>query len=386
MPILTRVVIAAHERGFFYLDGSFQKLLGPGTHWLFTGLGQPEVKRVTLTSGHIPFPDAEFLVQDPAVAAETVTFRVKDTERGLVFRDDNFQGFLGPGFHAYLKTPSTLRVEIVDASNPLVQHKLSHVFTRGENWGQFVQVLEVPDGHRGQLYLDNVMDRLLAPGRYLAWTGVKQVHIVTVDTRESALEIQGQELMTQDKVSLRINLTVRFQVTDAARALSSQVSFRDALYRDAQLALRDEVGGRSLDDLLARKDDLGHAVAARARPAAVAMGVSLLGAGLRDVILPGEMRIILNQVIEAEKKAQANMIHRREETAATRNLLNTAKLLENNPVLMHLKELESTERIAAQIGHLSVIGGLDGLVEALKRVGQPAASEPRPKPGGSPGD
>ena len=102
------------------------------------------------------------------------------------------------------------------------------------------------------------------------------------------------------------------------------------------------------------------------KPGAEAMGLDLLDAGLRDVILPGEMRTIFNQVIEAEKRAQANMIARREETAATRNLMNTAKLLESNPVLMRLKELETTEKIAEKIGTMSVIGGLDGLMKSLQ--------------------
>ena len=365
-----RVVIPQHERGFLYLDGAFDRMLFPGSHLVFTGLRVPDVKRVSLT-GRILLADVEFLVLDPRVAPYVDTYRVRDTERGLVFREGNFAGFLTAGFHAYLKSPVPRTVEIVDASDPLIAHKLEHVFNRFESWANFVQVVDVADGHRGQLYYDNVRDRLLDPGRYLFWTGIKQVRVAPVDMRECALEIQGQELMTQDKVSLRLNLTLRFQVTDAPLALASQVSFRDALYREAQLALRDEVGARSLDDLLARKEDLGVAVAGRIKQVGAGMGVAVLGAGLRDIVLPGEMRTILNQVIEAEKRAQANMIARREETAATRNLMNTAKLLENNPVLMRLKELESTERIAEKIGSLSVVGGLDGLFDALQRVARP---------------
>src|SRR6185436_17670303 len=95
-------------------------------------------------------------------------------------------------------------------------------------------------------------------------------------------------------------------------------------------------------------------------------GVAVKSVGVKDVILPGEMKTLLNQVIEAEKRAQANLIARREETAATRSLLNTAKLIESSPVLLRLKELESAERMAAQIDHLQVLGGgFDALIGQL---------------------
>jgi regulator of protease activity HflC (stomatin/prohibitin superfamily) len=371
--MFTRVVIPDHERGFFYVDGQFRRLLEPGTHWLWTGLGKPEVKRIALTwTGTLSgLPDYEFLAARPEVAPHVTTYRMGDTERGIIFKSGNYTTVAGRGFHAFLRGPHHLRLEVMDASDPMLPAKYASVILRIDGLENWLVVHEVPSGHQAQLYYDNAPERLLEPGRYVFWTGVRKIAVVPVDVREQALEIQGQELMTSDKVTLRINLTARCSVTEVTKALSTQTSYKDALYRDLQLALREEVGGRTLDDLLARKDDLGRAVTERVRESAAAMGVALHGAGLKDVILPGEMRTILNQVIEAEKRAQANMIARREETAATRNLMNTAKLLENNPVLMHLKELESTERIAEKIGTLSVYGGLDGLLDILKKSTRP---------------
>jgi len=83
------------------------------------------------------------------------------------------------------------------------------------------------------------------------------------------------------------------------------------------------------------------------------------------VILPGEMKTILNQVVEAEKVAQANLIRRREETAATRSLLNTARLMEENPTLLRLKELETLEKVTEKVGSLTVYGGLEGVLTKL---------------------
>ncbi len=376
--IVDKVVVAAHERVFVFRAGEFKELLLPGVHWLwFMGPGD-QLRRASLLTPRLDYPDVEFLVEQPEVAPHVQTWRIKDTERGLLFREGNFAGFLAPGFHAFLKPPSKaespLDVEVIDITTPAIDHKLREVLARAPGSSAFLTMQEVPDGHKGLLLLDQKKSTLLSPGRYYFWTGVVDVKVVLVDMREQTLEIQGQELMTQDKVSLRINVTARWQLADANLALAGQTDFRAAFYRDVQLALRDEVGARTLDDLLVRKEDLGKAMVDRAKKQAADMGISLLGAGLRDVILPGEMRTIFNQVIEAEKRAQANMIARREETAATRNLMNTAKLLEGNPILMRMKELETTERIAEKIGSLAVYGGLDGLMATLReaaRLGPP---------------
>ena len=89
---------------------------------------------------------------------------------------------------------------------------------------------------------------------------------------------------------------------------------------------------------------------------------------MKDVILPGEMKEILNQVVQAEKAAQANVIKRREETAATRSLLNTAKLMEESPTLLRLKELETLEKVTEKIDKLTVFGGLEGVLSNLVKL------------------
>ena len=93
--------------------------------------------------------------------------------------------------------------------------------------------------------------------------------------------------------------------------------------------------------------------------------------GIKDIILPGEVRELMNRVIEAEKTAQANVIKRREETAATRSLLNTAKLMEDNPTLLRLKELEALEKVSEKVGNVVVANGMDGVLSDLVRIKRP---------------
>lgn len=363
--MIHRVVISETERALVYVDGAFERFLRPGRHVLFHPFRTVTVRRLSVLEPRLVLPDLEVLLEHPEVARELDVVRIADHERGLVFRSGNFTSFLAPGVHAFLRAPQLKQaVEVVDASGVEVTHAKRDVLVRAAGAAAFLRVIDVADGHQGVLYVDYARVRTLAAGRHVFWIGVKEISTQVVDVREQTLEVQGQELMTQDKISLRVNLTARFKVVDLAKILD-EANWRETLYRELQLALRDEIGARTLDALLARKEEARAAIVARVAPAAAEIGITLVDAGLRDVILPGEMRTIFNQVLEAEKRAEASLIARREETAATRNLLNTAKLLESNPILLKLKELEATEKIAEKIGSLSVVGGLDGLLKAI---------------------
>ena len=138
------------------------------------------------------------------------------------------------------------------------------------------------------------------------------------------------------------------------------------LYGDVQLALRDGVGALELEAVIGQKGRLGELVTMAAKEKALEYGVELIEAGVRDLILPGEMKTILNQVMEARKKAEAALILRREEVAATRSLANTAEILAKNPVLMRLKELEALEKVAARGASIVVAPEMFGFTKEMK--------------------
>ncbi len=128
---------------------------------------------------------------------------------------------------------------------------------------------------------------------------------------------------------------------------AARTRFQQALYREARLVPRAAVGTRTLDALLGNKEAVGREVREALATRAAEFGLAVKSVGLRDIILPGEMRAILNEAVTAEKKAQANLIKRREETAAARNQANTAKLLAENSTLARMKELEMLQEILA---------------------------------------
>ncbi|MEL6714121.1 MAG: slipin family protein, partial [Planctomycetota bacterium] len=190
----------------------------------------------------------------------------------------------------------------------------------------------------------------------------------SIDLRTQTLDVAGQEIMTADKVTLRINLVVRFRIADALRAVGAEVDASQGLYRAAQLALREAVGGRTLDALLGAKNEVSAELEAALASRAERLGLELEAVGLRDVILPGDMKELLNQVIEAQKQSEANLIRRREETAAARSQANTAKLLAENPVLLRMKELEQLGQVLAGARATLVLGQGD-LVGQLRALG-----------------
>ena len=235
-----------------------------------------------------------------------------------------------------------------------------------------LRAVEVPDTSMGLLIVDGEFARVLEPGLHAFWKYQRALKTELVDRRVQAMEVTGQEILTRDKVSLRVNLTALWQVLDAVRARAAVTNIVEAVYKELQFALRAAVSGRTLEELLGDKGGLDDEISATVAMRLEGQGVAVKSVGVKDVILPGEMKTILNQVVEAEKRAQANLIHRREETAATRSLLNTARLMEENPTLMRLKELETLEKVTEKIGQMTVFGGLEGVMKDVVRIQLPA--------------
>jgi regulator of protease activity HflC (stomatin/prohibitin superfamily) len=219
----------------------------------------------------------------------------------------------------------------------------------------------------GVLFLDGRYVETLQPGPWAFWKGAADVRVLEVDLRETTLDIPGQEIISADKVTLRLNAVATYCVADPRRAVCTADDYKQALYREAQLVLRIVVGARELDALLADKEAVATEAATLLAPRAEGLGLQVLALGIRDLILPGDMKELMNKVTEAKKAAEANLITRREETAALRSQANTARLLAENPTLMRLRELEVLEKVVAS-GKLSVVLGEKGLAERVMNL------------------
>jgi regulator of protease activity HflC (stomatin/prohibitin superfamily) len=225
----------------------------------------------------------------------------------------------------------------------------------------------VQAAHVGAWFKDGSFIETLPPGRHAFWRNVAEVKLVPIDLREQIVDVAGQDIMTADKVTLRLNALVSYRVVEPRLTLIVVDDARQALYRETQLVLRALVGGRELDQFLADKDGVVAEFADGLRRRVSALGLEIMTTGIRDVILPGEMKDLFNQVTQAKKAAEANLIARREETAAMRSQANTARLLQDNPTLMRLRELEVLEKVAAT-AKLNVVLGDKGLTDRVVNV------------------
>jgi regulator of protease activity HflC (stomatin/prohibitin superfamily) len=280
-----------------------------------------------------------------------------------VFRDDKPMKFLRPGVHrVWMLDPNVaIRTYTVTEPAPEMTDELRAIVPAAE-----IIEAQVRQFEKGLLYVQGRFVGMLEPGRYAFWNHpAARVAVTVLDTRVQQLKIDGQELMTRDKVTLRLTLTAEYAPADAATTVHAVADVKDALYLAVQLAAREYVAGVTLDELLEGRDALTRYLEAQVLPRAEAFGVRLHRVGVKDVILPGEMKTLLNKVIEAEKAAAANVILRREDAAATRNMANTAKVIAENPVLMRLKELETMKEIAERIDEIKLVVGADGLKHLL---------------------
>lgn len=355
------------ECGLVYRNGRLVDVLGEGTHWVW-GWGD-EIK-VEVRSQLDPELKSDDLLQlaKSELLADKVTFvDLKDNERAFVWVDGRFARILPNGLWAFWNQMRKVEVELFDINEVQIVRKDIEVILKVLNTSFNLDVTEIPEGKVGVLFINGEYRKVLPAGKQVFWKGAGKVKVQIVDLRDQVLDVSGQEIMTQDKVTLRLNALVSYRIVDARKSVEASQDALQSLYRETQLVLRSEVGGRSLDALLSDKEMLASSAKAALAELALAMGIQVLSLGIRDVILPGDMKILLNQVIEAQKASEANGIKRREETAAMRSQLNTAKLMESNPILMKLRELEVLENVA-KTSNLSVVLGEKNLTDSITKL------------------
>ena len=374
-----RITVKKNERGILLRNGDFERVLQPGTHWLWDGIDALRVETFALEQAAFTHGLTDYLMaKEPAVVeAEFLRVELGESQVGLRSENGVLVEVLAPATRRlYWKGLVKMQVEVIDIAasaqlSAAVLTRLSQTQTRQRPVVGLAGVLQaqVPQHGAAVLWIDGKLDRLLGPGQHAYWRFNRNVVIEAVDLRLQTLEVTGQEILTRDKVALRLNLSAAWRFAEPLKAFMQLQKPVEHLYRELQLGLRAVVGTRTLDELLEDKAAIDQGVSAFARAKLAAFGLELEGVGVKDIVLPGEMKAILAQVVEAEKSAQANLIRRREETAATRSLLNTAKVMEGNPIALRMKELETLERVAGRIDKISVFGGLDGVLNALGKVG-----------------
>ncbi|ASP33912.1 slipin family protein [Labrenzia sp. VG12] len=373
----TRVVISETERALHICKGELRGILGPGEHSLENGRGTLVVERHAMATPTFRSAYEKALFDKlPEVAEEHLTVvRTGPGEVAIVERDTRIAMVIGPDQQLVLWTAagpwtSTL---IDTEAEPAVPRKLMRRLGEARLTDQVVTA-PVTEGSVALLFIDGVLTQVLEAGVHAFWKAGRTVTQKVIDLKRQALDVTGQEVLTLDRVTIRINLSAEYRVVDPVKAATEVKDFTDTLYRALQVVFRKQLGALKLDQILERKGEVNAEAAEKIRTDMAAIGVEVSDIILKDVVLPGEMREILNKVVTAEKEAEANVIRRREETNATRSLLNTARVMAENPVMLRLKELEALEAIAGKVDQLTVHNGTGGLMNDLVRLRDDSAA------------
>ncbi len=219
---------------------------------------------------------------------------------------------------------------------------------------------------RGLLYRDGVMERVLEPGRY-TFAKSERVEVAKVSLREMSHVVPGQGILTADRVEVRVTLIAQYRVTNPTLALHAVENYTDQLHQELQLALRDVVAARSLDQLLEGRSELGTELLGLTAEAARRYGVELSRVGLRDVILPREVQRVMMQEVEADRAGRADLVKARHELAAARARANTARVLAETPEVARLRELDAILDLAGKQGNVILLPNLADLLLPRRR-------------------
>ena len=361
-----KFIVYENERAFLFRNGVYKKMLNPGRHRIRKLFGETTITEAAEDTLEYPQIYLNAMLKDAELEKCTVTADVPDEKLAVRFKDGRIDSVLEPGRYVFWNISEKNTFKLIDTSVPEDAGKLPAVYM---NYipSDYIKKIDVGSGEAGLLFYDGAYQKTLPAGRYFFWNCSIKVSAEIIDTRVQQLDIAGQEILTADKVSLRVNFACSYQVTDPVSASTKLSDFRTQLYVMTQLVLRDFIGRLRFDELLRQKDSIGSSIFEKLKETENDYYVSFSSAGIKDIILPGEIRDIMNTVLAAEKSAQASVITRREETAAARSLLDTAKLMDENATLFRLKELEYLERICDKVGSVTLNGG-SNVLDALRRL------------------
>jgi len=359
------------SRGLHFVNGIFKDILGPGKHSYSTWFAEHQITLVQARMPRIDTSDIDLVYKsNPDLVSQTVRC-IKGSSNTItaVYADGNLKDiFSNDESRYYWCDTFTITIEEIDpAKDIFVAQKLVKAIKKSSlGYYDIMSEITIPAKHTGLLFVDNEFHSKLEEGSYAIWKTTQEFSVFVEDKRPQELEIIGQEFITKDKVTMRFNGVCEFQVINHQELFESVSNYSAAIRREVQLVFRNQLEALTLDQILDDKTNLDKDLIKQLQSKFDDKLVVFKSIKLKDIILPGEMRELFNKVVQADKEAQANLIKRREETAATRSLLNTARLMENNPTLLRLKELETLENIIQKVNSINVTDGVGGLIDLIR--------------------
>ena len=364
---MKRITVKETQRALLFKNGKFEGVLESGRYFdsknkLFVICS---IDKAVDTS-NCPL---EVMLKNSSFKAAVTTVEVKDAHLKMHFVNGKFTHVLSSGSYAFWNAAGEHTFWEVDLSSPEVDTGFPEYLFKMIP-AAYYEKIQVREYEKARLYFDKKFVRLLDSGVHYFWKTNVEVDYSLADTRLLEKNITGQEMLTRDKVSVRINCVCSYRIADYVKIVTEVDDYEGQLHTALQMALRDFVGSYKLDEILEEKDKMSEYVLEKLKEKEAELYINVFSAGVKDIILPGEIRDIMNTVLIAEKKAQANVIARREEVASTRSLLNTARLMEENETLYKLKELEYMEKICENVGNINIDSGANIITQLSRLCGR----------------
>lgn len=348
---MKRIVVQDYEIAVVYKHQQIVKVLNGGKFWLL--FGETYIKYNMYEEFNVK-QELDILINRADFLCFVNVLVVPEDHIALHYEYEILKRVYSYGRYVFWNQGTHNRLEIVCTEEIDIPKTISKVCLAKSIMAPYIRTYKVESYESAVYFVDGKFEGILDPGFYSWFTNPTTIHVAKADLRQMLLDVNGQEILTKDKAQIRVNLSVHYRIEDIKRALVLHKEYEKQLYSILQLSLRAYIGQLTLDELMENKHSADAFVLQDAQAKTQDLGVQVLACGMKDIILPGDVKEIMNQVLIAEKRAQANMIMRREETPATRSLLNTAKLMEDNVMLFRLKEMEYVEKIADKINTISL--------------------------------
>lgn len=370
--IIMKYIIKDNQAGFVLKNGIFQKIITAGTYHFSKMAGYTvAVEEMLGEMNYLEVP-YQVLSKDKVFSEAAIHMEIPDGFIGFLYVNGKLTTFANRKDYVFWNVFDKYEMKVISMEETLIGEEISKQMLTLVPKHLYTEV-SVGEGEIGLVYYDNVLQKPLSKGIYRFWNYNHAVTFCVIDMKQKELDIVGQEILTKDKIGIRMNVACMYKVRDAVEFVARISDLKGQLYPAVQLVIREIVGNYKLDEILEAKEQISKEIYGALGEREEMFCVNFLTAGIKDIILPGEIREIMNSVLVAEKTAQANVISRREEVASTRSLLNTAKLMDENQTLYKLKELEYLERICEKVGEISVSGSA-GIVEQLGKMMGTSAS------------
>ncbi|MDF1532439.1 MAG: slipin family protein [ANME-2 cluster archaeon] len=224
----------------------------------------------------------------------------------------------------------------------------------------------IHDYEAGLFYKNGEFKKILENGVYKVTKKGFKKEIIVIDKRIKSFTISGQEILTKDKLNLRLNILVRFRVDDPLKAYHEVENYTSSIYEDVQMVVRGVIGDKDLDDLVSIKNIFDETIKKELHSKSEKYGVTIESLECKDLILPGNVKAILQKEIEAKKNSEIELIKARSEVASTRALINAANLIKEHPEILKLKLIDSIEKLSKQ-GNSTIIPLPSNIFDMLKK-------------------